>query len=1188
MPNWKKVIVSGSDASLNSLNVTSGSIISGSLNVNGGITGSLLGTASFASTASYWSGSIINAQTASYVVLAQSASYWSGSIQNAISSSYALTASFALNSGGGGTSALFIQDEGITQGSASYLDFIGDSVTATVTNGTASITISGGGTAVQGASVQFSQPTAATTWSINHAINSRTPVIEVYDRNYNVIIPTGIQNPAPYQTNIFFEIAQSGYAVISTGGVLSVSGSNAILNQNIAATTWSFNHELSNLYPVFTIFDSNNDVIIPQRINVVNTGSAVIYFSTPRTGTAVASIAGPQAFATQSLSSSYAVSASYAIRATSASYSSTASYLEGYISPFPFTGSAIISGSLEVTGTLASNVFMNPQTITNNIVVPAGYNALVLGPVDMSASIQIGSGSNLTILENFTNLATTGSNNFVGNQTITGSLVVTGGVTGSLQGTASFANTATSASYALTSSFSLNVPVTASFANNATSASYALTASYLSNYIPPFPFTGSAGISGSLNVNGNIVSTGTLTAQTLVVQTITSSVDFVTGSTKFGTIIDNTHQFTGSVSVSGSVHISGSLIATSSITTPVVNSPLLQNGSQYIAQDTATTITAIVNGSQTWGFYPGGQFYPAGVIGGSSYGSNQLNVTNLGPVQLKGTLYGAQIVTSPDQETTYSYAWNFKTDGDLELPTGKSITGSLFGTASYATFALTASYATSASYAETASYAINPIISGSINNVDYIDFKTSATVTQPVAGRLSWNNTDGTLDLGMKGGNVTQQIGQETFYEIRNETTSSILNGTSLYANGVTAGSGRITAAPFVADGNTREVRYLGLATENISTGVNGFVTHFGYVRGLDTRGTDPSSIAVGDENWSVGDILYAHPTVAGKLTNVKPKHEISVAIIIIRHQSTGVLFVRPSSYGHINDIHDVNINTGSLSTGDLLIYDSGSDYWTNSKQLSGSYGLTGSLQATSFTGSLLGTASYATFALTASTAPGYTVQFTQSVAASTWSFDHNMNTRNPIVQVYDSSYKQIIPNDIVGVSVNTAEIRFDYATTGYVVMSNGGGLYVTGSTSILTQTSAATTWSFTHNLNSKYVNFEVYDSNDYVIIPAGIRAIDINTAELHFAGATAGKAVANFSGINGAPNATTASYALTATSASFASTASYLNPIQSSYVILSQVSASLNFADDDAAAAGGVPLGGLYRNGNFILIRIS
>lgn len=35
------------------------------------------------------------------------------------------------------------------------------------------------------------------------------------------------------------------------------------------------------------------------------------------------------------------------------------------------------------------------------------------------------------------------------------------------------------------------------------------------------------------------------------------------------------------------------------------------------------------------------------------------------------------------------------------------------------------------------------------------------------------------------------------------------------------------------------------------------------------------------------------------------------------------------------------------------------------------------------------------------------------------------------------------------------------------------------------------------------------------------------------------------------------------------------------------QVSASLNFADDTAAAAGGVPLGGLYRNGNAIQIRL-
>lgn len=38
MPNWKKVIVSGSDASLNSLNVTNGLTVTGSSNLSGSLT----------------------------------------------------------------------------------------------------------------------------------------------------------------------------------------------------------------------------------------------------------------------------------------------------------------------------------------------------------------------------------------------------------------------------------------------------------------------------------------------------------------------------------------------------------------------------------------------------------------------------------------------------------------------------------------------------------------------------------------------------------------------------------------------------------------------------------------------------------------------------------------------------------------------------------------------------------------------------------------------------------------------------------------------------------------------------------------------------------------------------------------------------------------------------------------------
>jgi hypothetical protein len=73
----------------NGLIAQNNSTISGSLNVTGGITGSLLGTAT---TASY----VTLAQTASYVTLAQTASY----VLQAVSSSYAVTASYALNGGG--------------------------------------------------------------------------------------------------------------------------------------------------------------------------------------------------------------------------------------------------------------------------------------------------------------------------------------------------------------------------------------------------------------------------------------------------------------------------------------------------------------------------------------------------------------------------------------------------------------------------------------------------------------------------------------------------------------------------------------------------------------------------------------------------------------------------------------------------------------------------------------------------------------------------------------------------------------------------------------------------------------------------------------------------------------------------------------------------------------------------------
>ena len=73
----------------------------------------------------------------------------------------------------------------------------------------------------------------------------------------------------------------------------------------------------------------------------------------------------------------------------------------------------------------------------------------------------------------------------------------------------------------------------------------------------------SASFTGSLSVSGNITAsnalfTGTITAQRLVVQTISSSIIYSSGSNIFGDDTSDQQTFTGSVNISGSLNLTGS------------------------------------------------------------------------------------------------------------------------------------------------------------------------------------------------------------------------------------------------------------------------------------------------------------------------------------------------------------------------------------------------------------------------------------------------------------------------------------------------------------------------------------------------------------------------------------------------------------------------------------------------------
>jgi hypothetical protein len=217
--------------------------------------------------------------------------------------------------------------------------------------------------------------------------------------------------------------------------------------------------------------------------------------------------------------------------------------------------------------------------------------------------------------------------------------------------------------------------------------------------------------------------------------------------------------------------------------------------------------------------------------------------------------------------------------------------------------------------------------------LDALQFDLTAAETAAV-GQLAWNSEDLTLDLGLDT-NVTLQIGQEQLARIK--ATSDIRNGMAVYVSGVTGGSDNLEGTPFSANSGSGidELRFLGIATETLSTNDIGFVTTFGKVRGVD--GTTYASGGIRDnadtESWSVGDILYASPNIAGTLTSVvptSPDRQMPIAIVLkVAAETNLTLFVRAEHGYHLNELHDVLIS-GTPADNEILAYDSASGNWIN------------------------------------------------------------------------------------------------------------------------------------------------------------------------------------------------------------------------------------------------------------------
>ena len=374
MPNWRKVAVSGSDASFSTVFATNG--------ITGSFTGSLDNLQGTSTHIPFFSSSQVLADSTIFQVDNGPGQGFSIAInQNAVTTA--------------NPEALFVSQ--LSTSSFNIISGKGNLNNYTQLN----IFNSNAGTSASADVVATANNGSETTNYIDMGIN-----------NENFIGPIGIGNDAYlYSTGRHLHVGNaSNYPVVVFAG-----GTDTDANRKLQIDP-NNQHELTGS------LDISGSLIVRSGITGSLYGSAS--YATTSSYALTASYLQTSATASFAISASYAVSssnaqsASYLMNGATASYALTASYVAN-ASSFPYTGSAIISGSLTITGSF--NV--------SGSTLQTGDNALI-GNTVLSGSINISGSSRISGLTTMTgSLAVTGSIVQIGNNTLLGNTLLSGSLT---------------------------------------------------------------------------------------------------------------------------------------------------------------------------------------------------------------------------------------------------------------------------------------------------------------------------------------------------------------------------------------------------------------------------------------------------------------------------------------------------------------------------------------------------------------------------------------------------------------------------------------------------------------------------------------------------------------------------------------------------------------------------------------
>jgi hypothetical protein len=197
---------------------------------------------------------------------------------------------------------------------------------------------------------------------------------------------------------------------------------------------------------------------------------------------------------------------------------------------------------------------------------------------------------------------------------------------------------------------------------------------------------------------------------------------------------------------------------------------------------------------------------------------------------------------------------------------------------------------------------------------DFVRFNTSSSNIPSAEGVMSWDNTDGTVRLSVKGNTYSVPIGQSVVARVRNSTGTNLLRTNYQVVKVAGAQGQRLAVSLAQANNDANSASTLGLVCENISTNQEGFIVNIGQIVNVNTTGN------LQGETWLDGDVLYLSPTIAGAITNIKPvapQHTVILGYVEYAHANNGKIYVKIDNGYELEELHDVSaepfINNGLL-----------------------------------------------------------------------------------------------------------------------------------------------------------------------------------------------------------------------------------------------------------------------------------